>query len=287
MKGDEIPIELEASTGEKTMRRVLSLLTRYARITVVAATALVIATPADATTIIYQSVDDLVNKAEGVLIGTVDAVASRRGPDREIYTFVTLRELQVVKGNYRQNTFTLRLEGGHIEGEVVQLVGAPEFTPESRVVVFVRGNGQHSVPLVGWTQGVFRLERADDGSELLLDHDGNGVLSFGGIDLIKEERYAPDARIVGHSLVRQFQSTEAAGSDGSGTPAVQQATTRGPASHARERAMSPQEFIAVIAGKVQQGRVRTASGAPLVSVDDFTGISPGPGADQSGASHSQ
>ena len=51
--------------------------------------------PVSAATLIYKDLDDLVNEADGILIGTVsDIVVNSHGND--IYTYVTLGNLDII-----------------------------------------------------------------------------------------------------------------------------------------------------------------------------------------------
>lgn len=218
----------------------------------------------DATTLLYQSVDDLVLNSDGIIVGTVVAVEARRAPDQEIYTFVTLDSLEVVKGSYRDGAITLRLTGGHIDGEAQIVVGAPEFSVADRVMVFVQGNGRNLVPVVGWTQGVFRFEAADEGNDQVVDHDGNRILGIRTKSLLKDQRRSPAARIVGPGDV--FHSAEpqsSGGSDGALGPIA-----RDPVAQAAEPALSPASFTQLIAQKVTAAGGSSKS-RELRSVDDF------------------
>ena len=151
---------------------------------------------ASATTIMLTSFDELVSEADGIVIGTVAETPSRYGPDREIYTFVRLADLELIKGHYGQGTLTVRIQGGEVEGEVLEIVGAPSFTPGDRVVVFLRGNGRYIVPFVGWTQGVYRVTTNSAGIAEVLDHDGNRVFGIHGTEISKERRFEPAASFV-------------------------------------------------------------------------------------------
>ena len=110
-----------------------------------------------ATTLVYKSFNDLMKEADGVVSGHVASVDSQYNANREIYTFVTLDQLEVLSGTYQDSTLTIRLKGGKVENDISHVIGSPEFAEGDRVVLFVNGNGRYMVPLVGWTQGVFRI----------------------------------------------------------------------------------------------------------------------------------
>jgi hypothetical protein len=151
-----------------------------------------------ATTLVYKSFDDLVKEADGIVAGRVASIESRYNPKHEIYTFVTIDQLSVLGGSYQGPTLTLRLKGGQVDNNIAQIVGSPEFKLNEQVVLFVEGNGQYMVPLVGWTQGVFRVSQdAATGQQVILDHEGNRVLNVVGSEIVKDLKTQPAASIVG------------------------------------------------------------------------------------------
>jgi hypothetical protein len=151
-----------------------------------------------ATTIPYKSFDDLVKEADAVVSGRVAQVESKYGPDKEIFTFVTLDNVEALAGTYAGPTLTLRLMGGQVGNDVSQIVGSPSFQTDDRVVLFVQGNGRYMVPLVGWTQGVFRVEQdAATGQLSIRDNEGNRVHGIARGRVIKENLARPEAHIIG------------------------------------------------------------------------------------------
>ena len=150
------------------------------------------AAAAQATTVLRESFPDLVEKSEGIVVGTLLAKESRYGADRAIYTFWTLGDLQIVSGAYAEPQLELRVLGGEVDGDRLSVVGAPSFAIGDRVVLFLRGNGRYPVPFVGWTQGVFRV--GPDGA--IADHEGNRLLGIQNLELEREQRTAPAIQIV-------------------------------------------------------------------------------------------
>ncbi|MPZ17304.1 MAG: hypothetical protein GEV06_05250 [Luteitalea sp.] len=153
----------------------------------------------EATTIVKKNLDDLLVEADGVVLATVDDVTSRVRDSRkgDIDTFVSLSNLQVLHGRYAAATLVLRLEGGEVEGVGLWLHGSPRFTPGERVLLFVRDNGKAIVPIVGWTQGVFRVATdAGTGAEGVFDHDGNRVFGVANGEILKERAHPSEAIIV-------------------------------------------------------------------------------------------
>lgn len=129
-------------------------------------------------------------------MGTVVNVESYYDQNDEIYTFVTLEELDILDGSYDQDTLVLRLKGGQVNGEIIDVYGSPQFSPDDEVILFLRGNGKAMVPIVGWTQGVFRVVSDEEtGREVVSDHEGNRIFGIKGSKIIKEYLYPTKANI--------------------------------------------------------------------------------------------
>ena len=158
--------------------------------------ALLMSAQAFGTTLAYKSFDDLVKESDAVISGRVASIESRYNASHEIYTFVTFDGLSVLGGDYQGQTLTLRFKGGQVENNISQIVGSPEFSVNDQVIVFVEGNGRYMVPVVGWTQGVFRVTADASGRRVILDHEGNRVLGISGGEVLKERTVQPAANIL-------------------------------------------------------------------------------------------
>lgn len=149
---------------------------------------------------------DLVTKAElifeGVVTGAQTRLSDRRDPkDAAIpFTFVTFKIERVFKGSTdTPDSITLRFVGGSVRTGFLRLKerslfvpGVPQFAVGDREILFVRGNGRHVSPLVGWQQGRFRVVQeevfTDGGREVWLTPEG--VLTYGKVHQVG----APSAR---------------------------------------------------------------------------------------------
>src|SRR5690606_38340477 len=116
--------------------------------------------------------NDLVDKADGVIKGTVTAIHTGLDEHDQISTWVTLGELEVIQGSYDESdTYTLKLCGGSYKTRRSVCHGTPEFTEGESVVTFVRDNGEADVPFVGGPQGLLRL--TDEG---ITNHSGDLII---------------------------------------------------------------------------------------------------------------
>ena len=112
-----------------------------------------------ALTAIPRTFAELVGLADCVLIGTVTRVTSAVGTDGEkIYTYVTLADLEVIKGAVPDTAYVLRLRGGTVDTQREVYPGLPQLEVGGRYLLFVQGNFRDLFPVVGLAQGVFRVE---------------------------------------------------------------------------------------------------------------------------------
>jgi hypothetical protein len=124
----------------------------------------VTAATARATVIVPADLGELSRDALAIVRGRVAAVDARYTEDRgTIETIVTLEVESYLKGALGQ-VVRFRVPGGELGRYRSIVVGAPEFAVDQRVVVFLGAHGPSVPHLVGFSQGVFRLVRARDGS---------------------------------------------------------------------------------------------------------------------------
>jgi len=114
-----------------------------------------------ATTVMHMSFDELTRKADVIAIGQVTNIDFTAADDASwVYTYVTLDVIDLLKGETSEDTITLRMDGGRISEERVLIVaGMPTFELGEEVVVFVKGNEQRPCPLLGWGQGLLRIDK--------------------------------------------------------------------------------------------------------------------------------
>jgi hypothetical protein len=113
------------------------------------------------TTVVPPTFDQLVSQAEVIFQGTVTDVRSERagaGTQRHIVTYVTFRVEEGLKGNAGA-TYSIRLLGGTVDGETMEVTDTPKFNVGDRDILFVENNGSQFVPLVGISHGRFRVDR--------------------------------------------------------------------------------------------------------------------------------
>jgi hypothetical protein len=162
------------------------------------------ATPTQATTIEHESFRELVQKADLIAVARVTSVSAYPTTDgRHAYTYTELADLEVLKGAYPDATLTLRNDGGPLgDGRVLAVAGMPQFNPEERVVVFVRGNTERICPLVGWSQGLLHVEQSKESgaAQVITTEAHRAIRAIRGEEfVVAEEKSVDGARTADRS----------------------------------------------------------------------------------------
>ncbi len=130
----------------------------------VVAAAICVAFAAHATVLVPLDTRALTERAERIVLGTVESQMSRWSDDRQaIYTDVTIRVERAYKGDAKAgDRVVVRREGGVVDGLGMRVYGAAYFTVGEEVVVFLETRG-NAMWTVGMTQGKLRVTVGDDG----------------------------------------------------------------------------------------------------------------------------
>lgn len=137
------------------------------------------ARPASPTTVIAPTFDELVRRAESVIVARVVStrsawVDSRFG--RSIVTDVTVSIEQTMKGPvYAERSYEFL--GGTVGEDTLVVEGAPRFSIGDRDVLFINETGRPVSPIVGFTYGRFRIFRDATGVDTIRTHDGRPLAS--------------------------------------------------------------------------------------------------------------
>lgn len=110
-----------------------------------------------ALTVVPRTFAELVGLADWVVIGTVTQTASAVEGER-IYTYITLADLEVIKGAWHDAEYRLRISGGVVGERAEVYQGLPQLDAGRRYLLFIQGNFSTIFPVVGLHQGVFRVQ---------------------------------------------------------------------------------------------------------------------------------
>jgi hypothetical protein len=220
-----------------------------------AAAALLAQGTARATTVPYKDLDHLVAESDAVVVATVRQVQSVEDAQKTIHTFVTFDDLQMLGGRYDQPSLTLQLEGGRVGDHGLFIDGTPDFQPEQRVLMFVQGNGRDVVPLVGWSQGLFRLANDTQGAQVVSDAEGRAVIAVHGSHVLVDlSQGASDTNIhiLGAPQAEVARHAAAPGAAGAGTTEDGSESRLVEANEVSHDALSATTFIASVKKRIAQ-----------------------------------
>lgn len=100
--------------------------------------ALALAQSSFATTVVVPSDDQMIIEARAILRGKVVAIESSFDEQhRRIYTFVTVKVQEVIKGEITERFVILKELGGQVGNEGLRVFGSPQFTRGERVVLYL------------------------------------------------------------------------------------------------------------------------------------------------------
>lgn len=134
-----------------------------------------------ATTVIPPTFDQLVSDAELIFQGTVTDAHSQwigGGAERHIVTYVTFSIEDVIKGA-PGNSYTIRMLGGIVDGETIEVTDTPKFKVGDRDILFVEHNGSQFVPLVGIMHGRFHVQTDAGRREIVTKDNGASLADVG------------------------------------------------------------------------------------------------------------
>lgn len=126
-----------------------------------------------ATSLRQLSISQVATQAELIFEGEVVAIESRWNADgSHIQTFVTYRIAQVLKGTYASTALNLSFVGGSVDSTTERFDGLiyPEFGEHG--IYFVENISQQQLnPLVGWSQGHYKIRRHQGVDRMLTASD--------------------------------------------------------------------------------------------------------------------
>ncbi|MEW6212212.1 MAG: putative Ig domain-containing protein, partial [Acidobacteriota bacterium] len=108
------------------------------RISLLLVVAFLCARAAKATVLVFPSDDEMIIGARAIIIARVLRVDSALDPREDrIFTYITLRISQVIKGHIRDRKITLREEGGLLPDGGSIIFGTPRYAPDEKVLLYL------------------------------------------------------------------------------------------------------------------------------------------------------
>ena len=135
-------------------------------------------TRVSSTTVVPPTFEQLVQQAELIFQGTVTnslSVWEGEGGQRHIETYVTFKIEDNVKGQ-AGTSYTIRMLGGTVGDETMEVTDTPKFTVGDREILFVEHNNDQFVPLVGIDHGRFHVQKDEQtGRDIVVNNEGEAV----------------------------------------------------------------------------------------------------------------
>ena len=140
-------------------------------------TLLITSAGVSALTVANVTEEQLTNKAEMIVIGTVlSAYSERDAFTREVYTFISIRVSDHMKGTNRARVIELKTLGGATKDQMMYVPGAPDFHKNEEVMLFLERRADGSLMPVGMALGKYSVYRdaETDQKIVLRQTDGYG-----------------------------------------------------------------------------------------------------------------
>lgn len=126
-----------------------------------------VAAPAAATVVVPVDLAEMSREARAIARGRVIAVEGQWTEGRRgIETIVTLQVESYLKGQLGETT-QFRVAGGTLGRFRSIVVGAPQFAVGQRVIVFLAASGPAIPHVIGFHQGVYRVNSGASGAVLV------------------------------------------------------------------------------------------------------------------------
>lgn len=140
--------------------------------------------------IAYVTTAQMVSDADAIVTGTVTATSARWGEDGRIYTDITIRVQDSVKGGLnKSSTVNFSVLGGRIGGLVMEASSIPTFRKDEKVLLYLRDDVNHGLVVYGGIRGKFLVgANAKTGEEYVLAGSGAADLA------LREDEKALDAK---------------------------------------------------------------------------------------------
>jgi len=148
-----------------------------------------------AMSVIPPTFGELVARAETVARVEVTGQSTRwdtsASGKKVIHTYVECKVIKQLKGT-PQTTLSLRLLGGQVGNEVMEISDMPTFVTGQHYIVFVAANGKAFCPLVGVMHGKYSLSADAAGTDHVRRNNGAPLRSAAEVSTSDEsESFAP------------------------------------------------------------------------------------------------
>lgn len=195
--------------------------------------------PVQATRVQRQTLTEIRDKAEAVIVARVLGSETRVGPEgKMVWTDYRLAVSETLRGAAKGPEMTVSFAGGQHGSLDVGISGVPVLAEGRTYVFFLGKEGPYATPTVGWGQGLFTVDDVSVSGRrqtVLISYDdepleltGTGQIRRGGRVEIRDGvmNAIPEAR---ESSVDTPRQADPEGLNADGTAALQPPARRSPA----------------------------------------------------------
>jgi hypothetical protein len=127
-----------------------------------------------------MDIDEVLDQSSLVFEGEVISSTARWNASKtSIATYVEFLISDVIQGEYAESSLTLRYTGGTVDDMTLTVDGVVYPKIGERGIYFVLSTEENFIhPLVGWSQGHFRIVRHTDGTERITTEDRSPVMGL-------------------------------------------------------------------------------------------------------------
>lgn len=148
---------------------------------------LYLSSEAQATTAVMLTDEELITSSRVILLGDVLSTRSQRDPKQEqIYTYIQLQVVSVLKGRLRSDKIIVRQLGGQVGDEVALVFGTPEFKLGQRVLLFLDSDANGILRTAHLFQGKYDVVTDERTGEAFVERK----VDAGAVHIVGENRSA-------------------------------------------------------------------------------------------------
>lgn len=142
------------------MNQAAMMTKRWGLLTVLLAMLFLPLSTGEATTLLKVDLDELVYKADAIVIGSAQESICRWDKNRErIYTYTRFVVDEVIKGDSRMTETFVKVPGGDLDEISMDVLETAQLTESGHYILFLFSRAEDYMSnVVGWRQGQYTIE---------------------------------------------------------------------------------------------------------------------------------
>jgi len=125
-----------------------------------------------ATIVLALSLEELIRQADLIVLGRCEENISAWDSERKrIFTYITVVPQRCLKGSECPPLIKIRQLGGMVDNLAMTIAGSPSFSPNEKVVLFLRRSNSTYYQVLGMSQGKFSVIQRGTGEKPFVKRD--------------------------------------------------------------------------------------------------------------------